>query len=743
MNGALRVISLACLVAGCAQQSLYKDGLDLLDAGKVEAGLAKLAEASRREPANREFRQAYFRQRDIALQRYHAQAESARLQGQWEVAEEAYKRMLALDPENARALAGLDAVGQGRRHRAQLADAEERLKKGEALAAEGIVRAVLGENPRNREAQLLLRRVEERAIRAATTGPQLNAALHERVTLEFQDAPLRRIFEAISKSTGLNFVFDRDVRADLRSTIFMRNSTVDEVLRFILVTNQLERKVLSDNTVLVYPNTPAKLRDYQELVVKSFYLANADAKATATLIRTLVKTKDIYIDDKLNLVVIRDTPDAVRMAERLVAGQDLADAEVMLEVEILEVGSNVLTELGIRYPDSLRFSLVGASGTPGTFTLREWQNRSSDIVRISVTDPFLAFNFRNELGRSSLLANPRIRVKNKEKARVHIGDKVPVLTTTTTATGFAAESVSYLDVGLKLEVEPVVFLDDEVGIKVGLEVSNIAREIRSATGALTYQVGTRNAYTTLRLKDGETQILAGLINDEDRKSASQIPGLGDLPMVGRLFGNHLDNAAKTEIVLLMTPRIVRNIARPEAHLTEFLSGTEAAIGVRPLVLQTSAGETQASSPVRDPKPDAAPVPSRISLEAPANIPIGQEFQLAVLIDTNTALRTGLLDFAFDPRLKFLRAEAGSLLAAADKDTALRVNAPDATGRLEVSFASKVDVIGKGELLRIAFRVGGPGAAAPIVRLEAMSLTDAGGRVVSAQLPPTLRLSLSR
>lgn len=160
-----------------------------------------------------------------------------------------------------------------------------------------------------------------------------------------------------------------------------------------------------------------------------------------------------------------------------------------------------------------------------------------------------------------------------------------MITNTSTATGFVAESVNYLDVGLKLDVEPTVTLEDEVGIKVGLEVSSIVREIESTAGTLTYQLGTRNASTTLRLKDGETQVLAGLISDEDRKTANQIPGLGELPIVGRLFGSHSDTKNKTEIVLLITPRIVRNIARPDIAMEEFASGTEAAIGAPALSLR--------------------------------------------------------------------------------------------------------------------------------------------------------------
>jgi general secretion pathway protein D len=169
-------------------------------------------------------------------------------------------------------------------------------------------------------------------------------------------------------------------------------------------------------------------------------------------------------------------------------------------------------------------------------------------------------------------------VKNREKAKIHIGDKVPVITTTSTANVGITESVSYLDVGLKLDVEPAVQMRDDVQIKVALEVSNIVKEIRSTSGTLTYQIGTRNASTTLRLRDGETQVLAGLISDEDRSSASGIPGLASLPLLGRLFSTQRDERIKTEIVLLITPHILRSTAAEQPAVTEFRGGTENAIG---------------------------------------------------------------------------------------------------------------------------------------------------------------------
>jgi general secretion pathway protein D len=389
---------------------------------------------------------------------------------------------------------------------------------------------------------------------------------------------VRTVFELISKRSGLNFVYDRDVAPDARVTVFVRDTTIEEVIRFVLVTSQLERRVLNPNTVLIYPNTPQKTQAYRELTVKSFYLANADVKQTANMVRQLVKTRDLFVDEKLNLLVVRDTPEAVRMVEKLIASHDLGDAEVMLEVEVLEIGHNTLTQVGIQWPGQVSVGVIGADKVPGQLTGTEVKNFGGGLLRLNVSDPLFALNLRQQAGRTNVLANPRIRVKNKEKARIHIGDKVPVITTTAGATGFVSESVNYLDVGLKLEVEPQVSLEDDVGIKIGLEVSNISSEIKTGSGTIAYQVGTRNANTVLRLRDGETQVLAGLINDEDRRSAVKVPGLSRLPVVGRLFSNNNDTVNKTEIVLLITPRVIRNIERPAAAIEEFNSGTELDVG---------------------------------------------------------------------------------------------------------------------------------------------------------------------
>jgi hypothetical protein len=216
-----------------------------------------------------------------------------------------------------------------------------------------------------------------------------------------------------------------------------------------------------------------------------------------------------------------------------------------------------------------------------------------------------------------------VRARNREKAKILIGDRVPNITTTATATGFVTESVSYVDVGLKLDVEPTIYLDNDVAIRISMEVSNIVSQLQTKSGSVAYQIGTRTASTVLRLKDGENQVLAGLIDDEDRRAANKVPALGEIPILGRLFGSHSDDNERTEIVLSITPHIVRNIQRPESTLSEFRAGTDSSSRTR----GDSGGGPPAASALPPPFSSPFPPPSEprsvsplMPLTAPPAVP---------------------------------------------------------------------------------------------------------------------------
>jgi len=615
------LVALAAMAVSCSTSQSYLDGRSRVESGDVEGGLAQVEEELRKDPGNVEIRNYYERQKAVAVQRFLTTGDNARAAGRYDEAEAAYQIALRFDSGNTRAMEGTANVKKDRESAEKVLQAEAAMKSGDTDDALARAKEILKDNPAQKNARAIVRKVEEKKAHEVAMNPRLNDKLRKPITMEFRDAPVRTVFELISKHTGLNFVFDKDMPADARATVFVRDTSIEDVLRYVLVTNQLEKKVLNENTVLIYPNNPAKQQAYKELTVKSFYLANADVRQTANMVRQLVKTRDLFVDEKLNLLVMRDTPEAVRMAEKLIANQDLADAEVMLELEVLEVGYNKLQSLGVQWPGSLGVGLVGGAGVPGQLTGREASHLNSSLVRITVPDPLVQLNARAQDGRTNVLANPRIRVKNKEKAHVHIGDRVPVITTTAGATGFVSESVNYLDVGLKLDVEPQVFLDDDVGIKVGLEVSNVSSQTKTSAGTIAYQIGTRNASTTLRLKDGETQVLAGLINDEDRRNANRVPGLSNLPGLGRLFSSNDDTVNKTELVLLITPRVIRNVERPGVKLEEFNSGTEAEVGGAPLQLPAQSQLPAQGPAVSGNVPPQAAMPSQ-SYPTPRTEPEG-------------------------------------------------------------------------------------------------------------------------
>ena len=587
------VLGLALGLAGCAANKLHREGIALTREGQMEAGVYKLAQAAQDEPGNAELRKDFHLQRDAWIEQLLSAARNAQAEGRRAEAQALFQRVLSFDANNVAAADGLRRLESDREHAAIMATARRAFAEGDLEQAQQLLRPVVQHAPGHGPAQQLQREITDGLAKRQAPEPVLRGPDAKPINLDFRDANVRQVFEALSRSTGTNFILDRDLGPDLKTTVFLRNVYVDEAIKLILRTSQLRSKLLGNNTVLIYPDTPEKLKAYQDLMVRAFYLQDAKAAQMQTTLKTLLKTRDMVVDEKLNLLVMRDTPEAIRLAEKLVALHDLAEPEVMLEMEVLEVQRDALMNLGIQWPGQLTLTPLARSGA--NLTLADL--RSLDSSRIGASLSSSTINLRQDKGVSNLLANPRIRAKNREKAMVMIGDKVPVITTTSTSTGFVAESVQYLDVGLKLNVEPAVSPNDDVEIKVSLEVSSIAKQISTATGTVAYQIGTRNASTVLRLKNGETQILAGLISDQDRVSSSGVPGLSQLPVVGRLFSSPLDSRNKNEIVLSITPRLIRPVARPDVRVMEFWSGTENVLSEAPFrVGAPPVEEVQAGKP---------------------------------------------------------------------------------------------------------------------------------------------------
>jgi general secretion pathway protein D len=589
---------------------------------KSPVSLTDVAKSSTEAPA----KVAAIRARELEIQKLLGVAETAFNAGDLDGAEQSYQSLDKLEPGNLRAAEGLRRIEARRHHQVVLGEAKNLLGKSEADddRAAALLRDILVENPDNEEARTLYRNlVEQHAVKRAE-AMRKKLAYANPVTLEFRDVPIKMIVESLAKGTGINIILDKDVSSAQKATLFVQSVSLEDAIDMLAQTNQLQKKVLNEKSVILYPNTVLKLREYQDLVIRSFYLEYADPKTLSALLKSMLGIKQVQTDDRLPMIMIKDVPEIMVLAEKLIASQDVPDPEVMVEFEVLEIKRTNNLNTGVTWPNQLTVigSSTGSVTDTGTqLTLGQLRNLNSSGISVS-PNPSIVFSGADS--NANLLANPRIRIKNKEKASIHIGDRIPVITSNVSSTGVSTENVQYIDVGLKLETEPLISLGGDVTLKLNLDVGSLGSQFTTKNGAVVYQIGTRRTSTQLRLRDGETQVLAGLISDEDRKSVGKLPGLGDIPLIGRLFSNHDDSKAKTEIVLSVTPHIVRERRSPQADTSEYWSGSETQSGRSFTEPLTREGISKMFVPGKPPTPPATPTqgdskPQGLNIPLPAGM----------------------------------------------------------------------------------------------------------------------------
>ena len=762
------------LLGGCAAERMNREGLTLVDEGRYEEGLEKLQEAAKAEPNNMSYRIALSRTREQTINHLLAEATEARAADRADVARQIYQRILRIEPGNKRALQGLDDLAMDERHDKMIAEAKAQLKNGNVDAARMALKPVLLEDQQNSQALSVQRKIEEQLAREQAAGPALKEQFRKPVTLQFRDANIKMVFEALSRVSGINVLLDKDVKPDIRVSIFVNDVSVEDTIDMILMQSQLLKKIISDNTIFIYPDTPAKVKDYQDLMIRSFHLTNADPKQMMNMLKTVLKTKDIFLNEKINSIVIRDTPAAIRLAEKMIADQDIADPEVMMEVEVLEVNRTRLTDLGIKWPDQLTLTAVGTgalSSTAGAATAAVTNPLLPTLEQLKhinatniITSPQLSVALKAMLQDSdtNILASPRIRARNREKAKIMIGDRVPVITNAVTpvSTGspVVTGSVQYLDVGLKLEVEPDIRLNNEVAIKINLDVSSIVKEVQNTTsGTLAYQIGTRNASTLLQLKDGETQILAGLIDNEQRNSANKVPGLGQLPILGHLFSEHSGNGTRTEVILSITPHVIGKVHQPDASDVEYWSGTESNLHTKRLSLKpvkvavasgnasltsqaapiTSAQPTVSTPPILSGDAAAAATPLVLSWQGPNQAKVGDKISLTLNTQSSQGVKSLGFLVGFDPKvLKAVDVIEGSFLKQSNSPSQLSKVIDQSNGQILVNLSSTGPggASGTGSVVAIVFEVTQAGSKSQITTSQIVPL-GTGGETMAFNTPP--------
>lgn len=596
----VRIIQLFIIMlffTGCAATEKLKRGDELAKRGEWDEAVFNYGELAKDEPWNIEYKNKYLRARFEAAELHFKRGEDNLEKGNHEAAMLEFQAAILLDPTNEKARSSMKKAKRLMDSLYYYGKALEFLRDGKEKEARGALKKSVSLNPGNQAAQIELDKLK-RQQKLVMDGYELDLKSAEPITLEFKDAGVKKAFEVLSKLSGINFVFDEDVK-DSKTTILIKSATFQQTLDLILATNRLSKKAVNENTIIIYPSTPQKAAQYEELMIKVFYLSNSDAKKTVNLLRTMLKARDIHVQEDLNAIVLRARPDAIELAEKILNATDIADSEVMLAVEVLEVNRNKALKLGLDLsPDTVT---AAVPTTNGVITLENLRNLSSGDLLLTL--PSAILNIKKEDLDANTLANPRIRVKNNSKAKIHIGDRVPIITTTVNQ-GVSTENIQYQDVGLKLSVEPVVRQNDEIDLKVSLEVSSLGTKTVTSSGSVAYQIGTRNADTVLRLYDGETQIIGGLINEEERNTVAKVPFLGDIPIIGRLFASNDSSKVKTDILLSITPYIVRRLEVPEETAAGFLSGKDENPSVRGIFdgfrpeLEQESGLKEPGMPIR-------------------------------------------------------------------------------------------------------------------------------------------------
>lgn len=755
------LVSFASVFTGCSENRIRNEAQELIRTGSYEDAVRVIEDGLASNPDSIILKSSAIQTKSEAISILIQSAALERSKSNWVEAERLINRALKLDPANFRLRSLLFEVGLDARLSKLEEEAASHLKNERYDLARLLIEQGLKENPRNEGLLALRRKVDLNDRQATQLGKKIALSEIRPISIDFRNGALRTVLDIVGRNSGINFIVDKDVRPDIAVTVLMNQAKVEDVLDLIASTNQLSLKVVDPKTIVVYPNTPEKQKEYQEQVVKVFYLANAEAKSAAAFLKAMLKMNEPFVDDRNNLLSIRDTPANIAMAERLIYLYDNEEPEVQVDVEILEVSRTRLTELGVQFPDTFSLTPLAPDGT-SKLTLGNVSGIGRDRISLGISG--LIFHLKRQVGDVKTLANPKIRAKNKEKAKILIGDKIPVITSTSSSTGFLSENVNYLDVGIKLDVEPTVHSDDQVGIKVNLEVSSLGSSVKTNSGTLAYQIGTRNATTNLKLRDGETQLLAGLISRDDRVAASRVPGLGDLPILGRLFSNQSDTATHSELVLAITPRIIKNVRKPDLSESELWVGTENAPNLRRYggsngqqkvdsagdgvkIQAPPKADSDRSSPApAAPNPDAGqPLKNSVGLYDSDSIKVvfgernhplvNEEFDIEIHLSSRSALRGLPLQLTYPSRvLTLIGIQEGLFFKKGPSGSNMNHSIDQSEGRVGVVITSNDSAGASGEsgLLKLRFkRIGKGDGKVEVVKATPM---PASGSLQTAILP---------
>ena len=582
---------LACLAGatGCASAGLAGRGVQAEQAGDFDLAVVEYTRAVQQKPADRATRQALDRARLRAAQEHHTRGRRFVYASKLDEALVEFQLAAELNPAS-------------KEIEESVRDTRLQLRTRIAVAREGKTK---------------LETLVERARALPPPGMDLPTDVKLPASLVFRAAPSRDVFTAIARFANISLVFDPEFR-DQPVTVDLRNNGLEDALSAVATSTKAFYRVTGPRIVTVIPDTAAKRREYEEEIVRTFYLSNADLKETIDVLRIVIDARRIAPIAANNAIAIKDTPERVAAAARLISAIDKARPEVVIDVELLEVDRTRLRDYGMQIASPGSSGISGAARVDETnLTLRNLRSLTQGDIMLTNL-PGLYYRLLKTDTNTRTLANPQLRTTEGLPAQARFGERVPIPVTqfAPIATGGLAQqpvtSFNYENIGVNIDITPRTHHDDEVSLAIKVSVSSISG---TGFGGLP-TFGNREINTVIRLRDGETNMLAGLIRDDERRVLDGIPGLSDLPLVGRLFAHSRKETQETDIVLTLTPRIIRVLDLSEADLRPFRVGRETgAMGIDlplpamlPLVMPAAPASPAPAAPVPSPTPGpVAPV----------------------------------------------------------------------------------------------------------------------------------------
>jgi general secretion pathway protein D len=609
----------------------------------------------------------------------------------YDAAYDYYQKALKSQPDNAEY--------QIKFSQARFEAGEYHIKQGMKFRERGDLQAAAGEfqhaaaiDPSSPIAEQELRKTiemineKDRANNAAAEPPPDTSNDQQLAALPPEIKPLSRapinfratndakyVFDTIGKLAGLTIIYDPDFPAR-RIFADLNNVTLEQALDIVSLESKAFWKPVTENIIFVIPDQPQKRRDYEEQVVRTFPLSNTvqaqDLTEIVTGLRQLLDLKRIMQLNSQNAIVIRDTPDKLAIAEKMIHDIDKAKPEVIVQVQVLEARIDKMRNLGILPgqtasigvvpPGTTTTSTTSTTSTTTTTTTTTTTSTTSNILTLqnlahlngssySVTLPSFTANALLNDSTTKIIQNPEIRSVDGQTAKLKIGDRVPVATGSfqagvgvgsTAGAGFVNPLVNtqfqYIDVGVNVDITPRVHPNHEVSMKVSVEVSSVTGE-QTIGGIQQPIISQRKIDHDIRLKEGEASILAGLVEKTDTKSLNGWPGLASIPVLRYLFAEDSKSYEDDEILIILTPHIVRLPDWTRANLRSLYAGSETNVQVkheeeiRAPVNQPASPGQQEGPPNTGTAPPAA--------VAPAANPGGQSAQLR-FEPRNSTLKVG-------------------------------------------------------------------------------------------------------